>query len=428
MPYARRHSNDREDGGHTRQVRNVYRLGFCWRLKQHACAAKGRERTEYIVKGDVEDVRRHHAKASFWVEPMVRASSVLACRARGVHDVRQVVRPHALRRHAQAQAHSRRRHCRLRHAPRVVQLEHRAAEPPRVLRRVRRLRHQPAARRVFHHEPPPLEWPLRVERQVRTAREQHAIHAHNLLERAVQLQRHHAVGRHAARHQPRRHPRRARVQLGVAHRVPAPLERHRVRRARRLRRHQIVHAQLGQEGRRRVVEAAQHKRRLRCRQQRQRPCVSVVRRARQRLRQHRQPRRQSLYALAREEVAVVLDRALDAARCPDGRRQHQLHLGHAAATVACTGLAAIAPASGLHLNPGPEATSALHAAAPASVLLPLEHCLEDGVARRVVYSPRQLLVYELLEGQRRVRHAAHRRHTRRAQQRAHRAVARCRDA
>eukprot|EP00964_Phaeocystis_antarctica_P106753 scaffold71557_cov60-Phaeocystis_antarctica.AAC.1 len=199
MPYARRDSNDREDRGHARQVRDMYRLGFCRRLKQHARAPKGRERTEYVVKGDVEDVRCHHAKASVSVEPVMRASSVqdvgaplvshlyslrLACRAGSVHDVRQVVRPHAHHhRRAQAHSHSTRR-VRLRHAPCVVQLEHRAAEPPRVRRRVRRLRHQPAARRVPHHEPPPRERPLRVERQVRAAREQHAVHTHDLLERA----------------------------------------------------------------------------------------------------------------------------------------------------------------------------------------------------------------------------------------------------
>eukprot|EP00964_Phaeocystis_antarctica_P143347 scaffold108888_cov70-Phaeocystis_antarctica.AAC.1 len=71
----------------------------------------------------------------------------LAGAARRVDHVRQVVRPHArCRRRAQAQPDFR---CRLRlqHAPRVVQHEHRAAEPPRVRRSVRRLRHQPAARR-----------------------------------------------------------------------------------------------------------------------------------------------------------------------------------------------------------------------------------------------------------------------------------------
>eukprot|EP00964_Phaeocystis_antarctica_P126852 scaffold90515_cov57-Phaeocystis_antarctica.AAC.2 len=97
----------------------------------------------------------------------------LACAARRVDHVRQVVRPHA-RHRRRAQAHSHTRHLRRWHAPRVVQLEHRAAEPPRVLRRVRRLRHQPAARRVLHHEPPTRERPLWVERQVRAAREQHA--------------------------------------------------------------------------------------------------------------------------------------------------------------------------------------------------------------------------------------------------------------
>eukprot|EP00964_Phaeocystis_antarctica_P021035 scaffold11639_cov65-Phaeocystis_antarctica.AAC.1 len=72
---------------------------------------------------------------------------------------------------------------------------------------------------------------------------------------------------------------------------------------------------IGREGCRRLVEAAQHERRLRRRKQRQRPRVGVVRHARQRLRQRRQPRRQPcrqpLDALAREEVAVVLDRPLD---------------------------------------------------------------------------------------------------------------------
>eukprot|EP00964_Phaeocystis_antarctica_P039720 scaffold22717_cov71-Phaeocystis_antarctica.AAC.7 len=254
-----------------------------------------------------------------------------------------MVWPHA-RGRSRAQAHS--HYCRLRlpvrHVPRVVQHEHRAAKPPRVLLRVRRLRHQPAARRVLHHEPPPIEWPLRVERQ---------------------LQRHHAVGRHAARRQPRRHTRRARVQLGVAHRVAAPLERHRVGRARRLRRNQIVHAQLGREGRRRVVEAAQHERHLRRRQQRQRPRVGVVRRARQRLRQHRQPRRQPLDALAREEVAVVLDLALDAARRANARRQRQLHLSRAAA---CTGPATLFQAGGRYLHLRPEVATAPRSAAPAS--------------------------------------------------------------
>eukprot|EP00964_Phaeocystis_antarctica_P018693 scaffold10320_cov63-Phaeocystis_antarctica.AAC.1 len=76
MPYARRDSNDRKHRGHTRHVRDVHRLGFCWRLEQHARAAKGCERTEDIVKGDVKDVRCHHAKASFWVEPVMRASSM----------------------------------------------------------------------------------------------------------------------------------------------------------------------------------------------------------------------------------------------------------------------------------------------------------------------------------------------------------------
>eukprot|EP00964_Phaeocystis_antarctica_P122134 scaffold85783_cov54-Phaeocystis_antarctica.AAC.1 len=76
MPYARRDSSDREDRGHARQVRDVHRLGFCWRLEQHARAPKGRERTEYIVKGYVEDVRCHHAKASVWVEPVMGASSM----------------------------------------------------------------------------------------------------------------------------------------------------------------------------------------------------------------------------------------------------------------------------------------------------------------------------------------------------------------
>eukprot|EP00964_Phaeocystis_antarctica_P026939 scaffold15162_cov53-Phaeocystis_antarctica.AAC.1 len=282
-----------------------------------------------------------------------------------------------------AQAHSHTRCLRLRHAPYVVQREHRAAEPPRVRRRVRRLRHQPAARRVLHHEPPPRERPLRVERQVRAAREQHAVHARHLLERAVQLQRHHAVGRHAARREPRRHPRRARVQLGVAHRVATPLERHRVGRARRLHRHQLVHAQLGREGRRRLVEAAQHERRLGRWQQRQRPRVGVVRRARQRLHQRRQPRRQPLDALAREEVAVVLDRALDAARRADGRRECQLHLGHAAAAVAvgiaCTVFVTRVPAGRRHLHLRPEATAAIpRAAAPTPVRFPREHRLEDG--------------------------------------------------
>eukprot|EP00964_Phaeocystis_antarctica_P025756 scaffold14496_cov48-Phaeocystis_antarctica.AAC.1 len=61
----------------------------------------------------------------------------LARAARRVDHVRQVVRPHARRRsRARANPHSTRR-LRLRHASHVVQLEHRAAEPPRVLRRVR---------------------------------------------------------------------------------------------------------------------------------------------------------------------------------------------------------------------------------------------------------------------------------------------------
>eukprot|EP00964_Phaeocystis_antarctica_P165305 scaffold145098_cov160-Phaeocystis_antarctica.AAC.1 len=71
MPYARRDLNNREDRGHTRQVRDVHRLGFCWRLEQHTRAAKGRKRTEDIVKGDVEDVRCHHTKTSVWVEPVI---------------------------------------------------------------------------------------------------------------------------------------------------------------------------------------------------------------------------------------------------------------------------------------------------------------------------------------------------------------------
>eukprot|EP00964_Phaeocystis_antarctica_P124353 scaffold88028_cov53-Phaeocystis_antarctica.AAC.1 len=371
-------------------------------LKENTRTSKGSERTEDSANKRVEDIVHADAKAngSGWVASSLHAVQQidhapvlhqhalrLARAARRVDHVRQVVRPHARRCRNRAQAHS---HCccrrRLRHAPCVVQLEHHAAEPPRVLRCVRRLRDQPAARRVLHHELPTRERPLRVERQVRAAREQHAVHAHHLLERAVQLQRHHAVGRHAARHQPRRHPRRARVQLGVAHRVAAPFERHRVGRARRLRRHQLVHAQLSREGRRRLVEAAQHERRLGRRQHRQGPRVGVVRRARQRLRQRRQPRRQPLYALAREEVAVVLDRALDAARRADGRRQRQLHLGHAAAVavtavaavVACTGLTARVPAGGLHLHLRPEAAAGFRAAAPAPVLLPREHRLEDG--------------------------------------------------
>eukprot|EP00964_Phaeocystis_antarctica_P101491 scaffold66955_cov109-Phaeocystis_antarctica.AAC.1 len=54
----------------------------------------------------------------------------LARAARRVDHVRQVVRPHA-RHRSRAQAHSHARRLRLRHAPRVVQLEHRAVEPPR---------------------------------------------------------------------------------------------------------------------------------------------------------------------------------------------------------------------------------------------------------------------------------------------------------
>eukprot|EP00964_Phaeocystis_antarctica_P025697 scaffold14468_cov64-Phaeocystis_antarctica.AAC.8 len=372
MPYARRHSNGREDRGHTRQVRYVHRLGFCWPLEQHARAAKDCERTEDIVKGDVEDVRCHHAKASIWVEPVVRESSVqnigtplvhhlyslrLACRARGVHDIRQVVRPHA-RRRRRAQAHPHSRRLRLRHAPCV-------------------------------------------------------------------LQRHHAVGRHAAHRQPRSHPRRARVQLGVAHRVAAPLERHRVGRARRLRRHQLVHAQLGREGRRRLVEAAQHTLRLRRRQQRQRPRVVVVRRARQRLRQRCQPRRQPLDALAREKFHLGHAAAAVAAAVAAAATVANT----AAATAAAVCLAGRVPAGGLHLHLRPKAAATgLRATAPAPFWFPREHRLEDGVARRVVRAPWQLLVHELLEGQRRVRHSAHRRLARRAQQRSHRAAARRRDA
>eukprot|EP00964_Phaeocystis_antarctica_P007664 scaffold4143_cov72-Phaeocystis_antarctica.AAC.2 len=305
-------------------------------LKENASPSKGGERTKNSAHERVEDIidadpksnRSGWATASFHPVQQIDHAFMLhqhalwlARAARRVDHVRQVVRPHALHhRRAQAHSHSHSRRHRLWHAPHVVQLEHRAAEPLRVLRRVRRLRHQPAARRILHHEPPPLQRPLGVERQVRAARQQHAVHAHHLLERAVQLQCHHAVGRHAARRQPCRHPRRARVQLGVAYRVAAPLERHRVGRARSLRRHQIVHAQLGREGRQCVVEAAQHEGRLRHWQQRQRPRIGVVRRARQRLCKRRQPRRQPLDSLAREEVAVVLDHALDAARSVDGRR------------------------------------------------------------------------------------------------------------
>eukprot|EP00964_Phaeocystis_antarctica_P101055 scaffold66579_cov63-Phaeocystis_antarctica.AAC.1 len=54
----------------------------------------------------------------------------LASAARRVDHVRQVVRPH-VRRRRRAQAHTNARHLRLRYASRVVQLEHRAAEPPR---------------------------------------------------------------------------------------------------------------------------------------------------------------------------------------------------------------------------------------------------------------------------------------------------------
>eukprot|EP00964_Phaeocystis_antarctica_P097587 scaffold63680_cov51-Phaeocystis_antarctica.AAC.1 len=55
----------------------------------------------------------------------------LARAARRVDHVRQVVRLHARRHSRRARAHSHARCLRLRHAPHVVQLEHRAAEPPR---------------------------------------------------------------------------------------------------------------------------------------------------------------------------------------------------------------------------------------------------------------------------------------------------------
>eukprot|EP00964_Phaeocystis_antarctica_P062512 scaffold37456_cov66-Phaeocystis_antarctica.AAC.2 len=54
----------------------------------------------------------------------------LARAARCVDHVRQVVRPHA-HCHRHAQAHPNTRCLRLWHAPCVVQLQHRAAEPPR---------------------------------------------------------------------------------------------------------------------------------------------------------------------------------------------------------------------------------------------------------------------------------------------------------
>eukprot|EP00964_Phaeocystis_antarctica_P020587 scaffold11383_cov70-Phaeocystis_antarctica.AAC.4 len=225
---------------------------------------------------------------------------------------------------------------------------------------------------------------------------------------------------------------RAASHAATPHRVAAPLERHRVRRARRLRRHQIVHAKLSREERRRVVEPAQHELRFRRRQQRQRPRVDVVRRARQRLRQRCQLRCQPLDALAREEVAVVLDHALDATRSADGRRQCQFYLGHvaaaAAAAAAAVVLSARIPADRLHLHLQPEAATALRTTAPASIGLPREYRLEDGVARRVVHAPRQLVVHELLERQRRVRYAAHSRLACRAQQCAHCAAARRRHA
>eukprot|EP00966_Prymnesium_polylepis_P043661 1012264-Prymnesium_polylepis.1 len=79
----------------------------------------------------------------------------------------------------------------------------------------------------------------------------------------MQLQRHDAVGPHALSAQPRRNLARTRHQLGVAHLCTPPLERHRVRRARGLRRQQVVDALASREGRGRLVEGPLHALRLR---------------------------------------------------------------------------------------------------------------------------------------------------------------------
>eukprot|EP00964_Phaeocystis_antarctica_P029907 scaffold16858_cov58-Phaeocystis_antarctica.AAC.2 len=116
-------------------------------LKEDTRTSKGSERTEDTANKRVEDIVHADAKAnrSRWVAPSLHANQQidhalvlyqhalrLARAARRVDHVRQVVRPHARRRsRAQAHSHTRYRRCRQWHTPCVVQLEHRAAEPPR---------------------------------------------------------------------------------------------------------------------------------------------------------------------------------------------------------------------------------------------------------------------------------------------------------
>eukprot|EP00964_Phaeocystis_antarctica_P039724 scaffold22718_cov64-Phaeocystis_antarctica.AAC.4 len=118
-------------------------------LKENARPSKGGERTKNSAHEGIEDIIDADPKSnkSGWVAacfyavqqidhaPVLHQHALrLARAARRVDHVRQVVRPRA-RRRRRARAHSHARRLRLRHASRVVQREHRAAEPPRVLRR-----------------------------------------------------------------------------------------------------------------------------------------------------------------------------------------------------------------------------------------------------------------------------------------------------
>ena len=139
------------------------------------------------------------------------------------------------------------------------------------------------APRILHHESPALERPLRVEWQVCTTRIQHTEHAHHLLERAVELQRHHTVSHHALCTQPLRHTLGTRLQLGVCHRLTLPLECDGVGLARRLRCHEVVDAQVGRVVGRRALEDREHSPLLLRRDERQCPHISFSRNAAERL-------------------------------------------------------------------------------------------------------------------------------------------------